>query len=385
VLAERMNEFRYERSKGSFQAWLRRLARDKIVDWLRRRARRSRETQALLSVADRRDGPDREWERSGAPSTCATHWQRSGARRTEPAARASICCSTTRSRRRDRRALGLEREPGLQSSFEPARALARRPAAPRRGRLKKPEIGRQRSETRSERQRSPSNGTNMLTKSLSSALVPILAAFALARPQVEPQPQPQPQPKIRNVAILVYPNVELLDFAGPGEVFSSTHYKDSHAFEVYTVAESREPLKSQGFVTITPQYTLDDCPKPDIVVVPGGNAPTQSLKLRKWVQARAQDTELMMSVCNGALVYGAAGLLDGLEATTHKSAQQSLALLSPTTKVLTNRRFVDNGHVLTSGRRVGRHRRRAVRGVATVWRGDRLANGALHGVRLAAG
>jgi hypothetical protein len=70
--------------------------------------------------------------------------------------------------------------------------------------------------------------------------------------------------------------------------------------------------------------------------------------LRKWIQARAQDAELMMSVCNGALVYANAGLLKGLEVTTHKSALQSVALAEPTARVLTNRRFVDSGRVMTS-------------------------------------
>ena len=153
--------------------------------------------------------------------------------------------------------------------------------------------------------------------------------------------------RIRNVAILVYPGVELLDFAGPGEVFATTHYPGQHAFEVYTVAETKEPVKSLEFVSVTPGYTLDDCPKPDIVVVPGGNVPG-SEKVLAWVRARAKDAEVMMSVCNGALVYAHAGLLKDLEVTTHKSALQALALLEPTARVCTNRRFVDNGKVLTS-------------------------------------
>ncbi len=153
--------------------------------------------------------------------------------------------------------------------------------------------------------------------------------------------------RVRNVAILVYPGVELLDFAGPGEVFASTHWPGQHAFEVYTVAETKAPVTSQGFVSVTPQYAFDDCPKPDIVVVPGGQAPTGE-KVLSWVRERAKDAEVMMSVCNGALVYANAGLLKGLEVTTHKSALQEVALLEPTAKVFTNRRFVDNGKVLTS-------------------------------------
>jgi len=176
-----------------------------------------------------------------------------------------------------------------------------------------------------------------------------------AKPAQEPAAEWKAKPESaattkapRKVAIVLYPGVELLDFAGPGEVFQAAHEKSGPCFQTFTVAESKDPLKSQGFVTITPQYTLADCPKPDIVVVPGGDVPTHSVELRDWVRARAQDSELMMSVCNGALVYAAAGLLKGLEATTHHSALQNLAVLEPDAKVFTNRRFVDNGRVLTS-------------------------------------
>lgn len=151
-----------------------------------------------------------------------------------------------------------------------------------------------------------------------------------------------------NVAIVLFPSVELLDFAGPGEVFAATHTAKGHGFHVYTVAESRAPLKSMGFLTVTPEYTFDDCPAPDIVVVPGGHVPLDSAKLRAWVRARAQSADLMMSVCNGALVLASAGLLEGLEVTTHHSALNELALIEPNARVLTNRRFVDSGRVLTS-------------------------------------
>ena len=150
------------------------------------------------------------------------------------------------------------------------------------------------------------------------------------------------------VAIVMYPGVELLDFAGPTEVFASAQGKQGPAFEVFTVAESAAPLSSLDVVTITPRFTLANCPKPDIVVVPGGEVPLDSEALIAWVRTCSKDAELMMSVCNGALLYAKAGLLEGLEVTTHRSALQGLALLEPSAKVFTNRRFVDNGHVLTS-------------------------------------
>jgi putative intracellular protease/amidase len=176
----------------------------------------------------------------------------------------------------------------------------------------------------------------------------LVVAALLQRAAASPVEETKPREGPRNVAIVVFPGVELLDFAGPGEVFASAWLDGKPAFHTYLVAESREPVMSMGFVSVTPQYTLDDCPVPDIVVVPGGNVPDTSEAMRKWVRARAQTAELMMSVCNGALVYGAAGLLEGLEATTHKSTLQSLALLDPKITVHTNRRFVDTGRVMTT-------------------------------------
>jgi putative intracellular protease/amidase len=155
-------------------------------------------------------------------------------------------------------------------------------------------------------------------------------------------------PSPRNVAIVLFPGVETLDFAGPVEVFASAYVADKRVFNTYTVAETREPVKSMGVVTLVPQYTLDDCPPPDVVVVPGGNVPEGGERLCAWLKARAPKTELTMSVCNGALLLSSAGLLDGLEATTHKSALQTLALMDPKVRVLTNRRYVDNGRVMTT-------------------------------------
>jgi putative intracellular protease/amidase len=149
----------------------------------------------------------------------------------------------------------------------------------------------------------------------------------------------------RRVAILVYNGVELLDFAGPSEVFASAGR--SRAFEVFTVAETRDPIASQGFVTVRPQYSIADCPRPDLIVVPGG-APLRSRAVIDWIKRRAPDSELVMSVCTGAFALAEAGLLDGVGATTHWSALDDLQRRSPGTKVQRNVRFVDSGKVVTS-------------------------------------
>jgi len=150
----------------------------------------------------------------------------------------------------------------------------------------------------------------------------------------------------RNVAIVVYPGVELLDFAGPGEVFSAA---GNGAFNVFTVGPTHEPIVSQGFVRITPEYGIADSPKPDILVIPGGHAASvyEDAKMMAWVKARVAGAELTMSVCNGALVLAKAGLLDGLRATTHFGSIEKLRSF-PRITVVPEARFVDNGRIVTT-------------------------------------
>lgn len=151
----------------------------------------------------------------------------------------------------------------------------------------------------------------------------------------------------RNVAILVYEGVELLDFAGPGEVFSAARGSAARAFRVFTVAKTKAPVRSQGFVTITPEFSIADCPAPDLVVIPGGNVPSEDRELQDWVRRCAGSSELVMSVCNGVFLPAEVGLLDGLEATTHHGSLQALTANYPEVTVFTNRRFVDSGRVMT--------------------------------------
>jgi transcriptional regulator GlxA family with amidase domain len=151
----------------------------------------------------------------------------------------------------------------------------------------------------------------------------------------------------RNVAIVVHDGVELLDLAGPGEVFSAAN--GGRAFRVFTVSETDKPIKSQRFLTVTPEFTIANCPKPDIIVIPGGATGVllRSPAVMKWIRERAPETEVMFSVCTGAFVLADAGLLDGLEATTHHGSIAGLKRY-PKIKVLEDRRVVDNGKIVTA-------------------------------------
>jgi transcriptional regulator GlxA family with amidase domain len=122
------------------------------------------------------------------------------------------------------------------------------------------------------------------------------------------------------------------------------------AFNVYTVAATDEPLISQGFVTIKPQYTFANAPKPNIVVFPGGNVNnfTNHADSMTYAKAVAGEAEVAMSVCNGAFVLANAKLLENKRATTHWSAVRGLRRQVPTATVLENARFVDNGQIVTT-------------------------------------
>ncbi|MCG3118256.1 MAG: hypothetical protein ALAOOOJD_00419 [bacterium] len=164
------------------------------------------------------------------------------------------------------------------------------------------------------------------------SLMLVSAAFAQTRRQ-------------RNVAIFVHEGVELLDFGGPGEVFASTP-----GFNVYTVAPSADALTSQRFLKVMPAYTIYNCPKPDIIVLPGGatSIPAANADVINWVRESAAHTEIILSVCTGALLLSKAGLLDGKQATTWYGFIDRLQEATPKAKILRNTRFVDNGQIITT-------------------------------------
>jgi transcriptional regulator GlxA family with amidase domain len=154
----------------------------------------------------------------------------------------------------------------------------------------------------------------------------------------------------RNVAIVVHAGVELLDFAGPAQVFASANANGRPAFRVYTVAPANEPVRTNQQVMVVPDYSIDDCPKPDIVVIPGGstNVLLQDERAMAWIRRVVQESELTLTVCTGVFTLANQGLLDGMKATTHHSAIAGLRGSSPNIQVLENVRFVDNGRIVTS-------------------------------------
>ena len=165
----------------------------------------------------------------------------------------------------------------------------------------------------------------------------------------------------RNVAVFLFDDVEVLDFAGPYEVFSVTGLRtfEEKPFHVYTVAE-KSPVIARNGLTVVPDFLLGDCPPPDLVLIPGGGGYTpegvafgsrremNNPVVLEWVKQQAGQAELVLSVCTGALILGNAGLLEGLKATTHFKALDALRAISPTIEVIAGVRYVDNGSVILS-------------------------------------
>jgi transcriptional regulator GlxA family with amidase domain len=158
--------------------------------------------------------------------------------------------------------------------------------------------------------------------------------------------------KRRNTAILLFDDVEVLDFAGPFEVFSVTdELSDYQRLNVYTVAREIRPITTRNGLSINPGYTIENAPEPKILIVPGGEGTRAVMgqgEMVSWIVQCAQNSEKVLSICSGALLLAKAGLLKGLKATTHHQVFDTLESMAPETKIIKGQRFVDNGKIITS-------------------------------------
>jgi transcriptional regulator GlxA family with amidase domain len=165
---------------------------------------------------------------------------------------------------------------------------------------------------------------------------------------------------MRNLAIFIFDDVEVLDFAGPFEIFSVCQAKaEKPPFRVFTVAEKDRIIARNGLI-VAPHFLLTEAPSIDILLLPGGGGfrkdgtPYGSRKemdnpeLLQWVKDVNTRAELMLSVCTGSLILGKAGLLDGLEVTTHRNAVETMKEAAPHSKLSPEKRWVDNGRIILS-------------------------------------
>lgn len=161
----------------------------------------------------------------------------------------------------------------------------------------------------------------------------------------------------KRIGIVIFDDVEVLDFCGPFEVFSLTRLdqkrflEDPSPFEILLVAQLDRPITTTGGMRVLPDATFNNCPTLDILVVPGGWGTRREMKneaMLSFVAARAAQVETLTSVCTGSLILGSAGLLDGLRATTHWGALGLMQELFPKILVDSESHVMEQGQIITS-------------------------------------
>ncbi|MGO8948123.1 MAG: DJ-1/PfpI family protein [Ktedonobacterales bacterium] len=158
-----------------------------------------------------------------------------------------------------------------------------------------------------------------------------------------------------NLGIFLYDDVEELDFCGPFEVLKSAASMRSDRqrkpdWQVFTVAEELRLLETSGGLLIKPHFDFSHHPPIDVLVIPGGAATHQLERplVLEWLKSVTGHTQLNTSVCTGAFLLGALGLLDGHHVTTHWSALDELAARYPKTQVRRQVRWIDEGTLVTA-------------------------------------
>ena len=156
------------------------------------------------------------------------------------------------------------------------------------------------------------------------------------------------------MAFLLSDDAQVIDFAGPWEVFQDVHVpargatmEERMPFQLFTVAPSTKPIRATGGLKIVPDYDFASAPAPKLVVIPAQSRPTEATKA--WLIQSAKLADVTMSVCTGAFVLGATGMLSGLAATTHHDFYDRFAEAFPDVHLQRGVRFVDNDKIATAG------------------------------------
>lgn len=158
------------------------------------------------------------------------------------------------------------------------------------------------------------------------------------------------------VAFVLSDGAVVIDFAGPWEVFQDAYIPGDMAnmkmnlFNLYTVAETKKPIKASAGLRIVPDYIFANAPAPKVIVIPAQSAQSNpSPAMQEWIRKSAKTADVTMSVCTGAFVLANMGLLSGKAATTHHSSYKTMAMNFPDITLKRGARFVDDGNIATSG------------------------------------
>ncbi len=155
-----------------------------------------------------------------------------------------------------------------------------------------------------------------------------------------------------NIGILIFDDVEVLDFCGPLETFSVINDVSDIAVNVITIAKKKTIIKAKSNLNVEPNHDFSSHPTLDILIIPGGFGTRKLLndeETLKWIYMQHMDVKYLMSVCTGSLVLAKLGLLLEKKATTHHTCYHLLEEIDPTITIIKDQRFVDEGNILTSG------------------------------------
>src|SRR6266480_7334971 len=151
------------------------------------------------------------------------------------------------------------------------------------------------------------------------------------------------------VAFLISEGAQIIDFAGPWEVCQDVNVpsRQDNPFRLYTVAETKKPIRTSGGMQVVPEYTIANAPAPKVIVIPAQSEPSSAVL--DWLRKSSKTTDVTMSVCTGAFVLAKTGLLDGKSATTFHGAFGPFAMQFPKIDLKRGARFVENGNLATAG------------------------------------
>ncbi|HVT17122.1 MAG TPA: DJ-1/PfpI family protein [Thermoanaerobaculia bacterium] len=168
-------------------------------------------------------------------------------------------------------------------------------------------------------------------------------------PGARPRPLTPPAQGSVPVAFLVSPGAVVIDFCGPWEVFQDVMIpgRMDHPFDLYIVAESTEPIRLSGGLTIVPEYTLESAPAPKVLVIPAQRGRSEAMLA--WIRKAAKGADVTMSVCTGAFLLARTGLLANRAATTHHDSYKQFAMEYPAVRLKRGARFVEDGNLASAG------------------------------------
>ena len=155
-----------------------------------------------------------------------------------------------------------------------------------------------------------------------------------------------------NVGIYLFDEVEVLDFAGPFEVFSLAEKDRKKLCQVTTVGATGEMISARNGLKVTPDCSFGNHPNFDILIIPGGYG-AREIEINKepvlnWIRGQKEKVLIMASVCTGSILLAECGMLDGRRTTTHWMHLDRLKREYPKVKVIRDQKFVDDGDVVTS-------------------------------------